>query len=314
MKNFGITNELLKQNGLKGRFGSNQEEKAQNLRKLELINCCKESMITLFEMLKIKKTLNSSLQINNIENRSYDSDIEEENKKNDDHIFLIQQIFQEISKTSNNYNSYNSKEIQSELCEHQKKALSWCLYREKYINEEILYASEMFYKNTNSKNGNCCLEEYELSNNLKIYLNVLSGEISLEKTESKFIRGGILADQSRMGKTLIILALILANKGEIFNHEILIPQENCDFSVNKKRKINQESAKTLIITPGEILSHWKKEIDKHLKKDSLKVMTIEDDNEEFLRIADFDVILTTYKTIEKHHKITAEANKNFNIF
>ncbi|KAJ7901958.1 SNF2 family N-terminal domain-containing protein [Mycena olivaceomarginata] len=95
-------------------------------------------------------------------------------------------------------------------------------------------------------------------------------------------RGALCADSMGLGKTLTMLALILATKADV-------PK---DFSNS-----------TLIVAPLSVLSNWEKQIDDHCAHKSLTYYvyygTKRDISPKELR--KFDVVITTYQTVAGEH-------------
>lgn len=101
------------------------------------------------------------------------------------------------------------------------------------------------------------------------------------------VRGGILADQMGMGKTIEILALILTNRPKaIENNSNNSPKGNLIKS-------------TLIVCPLSVLNQWDNEIRSHTAEGTLSVYVYHGASRKrcvnFL--SQFDVVLTTYSTL-----------------
>ncbi|KAI8594467.1 SNF2 family N-terminal domain-containing protein, partial [Dissophora ornata] len=110
-------------------------------------------------------------------------------------------------------------------------------------------------------------------------------------------RGGILAEEMGLGKTVEMLALILLHR----RHHMV---------AKKKSERLISSGATLIITPPSILHQWASEIENHAP--TLKVYVYLE--EEHKRIpaedlAKFDVVLTTYPTLAKEINYAQEHDR-----
>lgn len=353
------------------------DEKAQLYRKQEIIKYCKESLLVLFDMLKIKKIKNSALLLKNkikllkerksinryniypnlvcklsdtkyykssflIEKQNNVSIIENykcnlyENNYADgleeNYNFLDKktklknetEVFHFLDSTK--FNSYcPPKTMITYLHEYQSQALNWLLYREKFIDENQLYKKINYdIDNSVEENSfqiNCLLEEYKLLDGTPLYLNVFTGEVSLEYQLKKFCQGGILADEMGMGKTLMALALIHSNRGKKKENK-----QNLEGDITKKTKIillkgeseeiscktkedTVNNYQTLIVTPLTILNQWKEEILTHSEVNSLKVGIFYGNTRKKFPLEDYDVILTTYDVLTQDYK-TAEKNSS----
>ncbi|XXQ30325.1 Helicase conserved C-terminal domain containing protein [Plasmodiophora brassicae] len=104
--------------------------------------------------------------------------------------------------------------------------------------------------------------------------------------------GGILADDMGLGKTLQMISLILTSK----------PVSVKD---NDEPSTLISSNATLIVCPLAVLSQWADEIDRHVAKNRLRVLTCHGpkrDNDPNV-IASFDVVLTTYQVAVSSYKM-----------
>ncbi|KAI0756307.1 SNF2 family N-terminal domain-containing protein [Daedaleopsis nitida] len=123
------------------------------------------------------------------------------------------------------------------------------------------------------------------------YFNEYSGELSLEfpKAERK-CKGGILADEMGMGKTIMLSALIQTARA---------PEPVAD----QQRK---GPAATLIVAPTSLLAQWAEELQRSSKPDTFKVLVWHGQNRLELDSAmDNDtvitVVITSYGTLVSEH-------------
>lgn len=200
--------------------------------------------------------------------------------------------------------------LQCELRPYQKQALHWMVSLE---------------------NGDCmdeaattlhpCWEAYHLADkrNLVVYLNAFSGEATMEFPSTlQMARGGILADAMGLGKTIMTLALLLANSdrtgspGSHFtsNSSGGSPElsEGTDVSPNhpKNKKFpgfdklkNRKSlinGGNLIVCPMTLLGQWKAEIETHAEASSLSIYMHYGQSrpKDSKILAQSDVVITTY--------------------
>ena len=105
--------------------------------------------------------------------------------------------------------------------------------------------------------------EIQLSEGDYVYFNEFTGQFSKEMILSKDFKGGILADQMGLGKTICSIALILLAKE--------MKDSIDEGQAIKKLKTEREKANTLLIVQLSIFEHWKKEIEKHALPNTLEV-------------------------------------------
>ncbi|KAI5298857.1 hypothetical protein KEM56_003719, partial [Ascosphaera pollenicola] len=89
------------------------------------------------------------------------------------------------------------------------------------------------------------------------YLRVLTSDLSDCWNVDQTVRGGILAEEMGLGKTVEIISLIALHKRNL-EHKY----EHHDLTASDGRPLI-ESGATLIVTPTVILSQWKHEFEKH---------------------------------------------------
>ncbi|CAD8193959.1 unnamed protein product [Paramecium octaurelia] len=168
----------------------------------------------------------------------------------------------------------------SELKKHQKEALFWMLYREGHITDHQLQQKQQLSP---------LWQEYKLQGGESLYVNMFTGKVSKEQVALQETKGGILADEMGLGKTLMALALIL----ETLNRE----------------------HQTLIVVPKSVIKQWEKEIVKHSKPESLKVLVYYSKKarkNKKIDFKNFDIILTTYAVLSIDFQIWNQIN-NINI-
>ncbi|EGR30279.1 hypothetical protein IMG5_136090 [Ichthyophthirius multifiliis] len=152
--------------------------------------------------------------------------------------------------------------------------LSWMLYREGHIQKEVLFGQNI-EKLEQDRKLNTLFEEIELPDGQKIYHNQFNGYISDIFQQEKQVRGGILADQMGLGKTLMSISLI-----------------QYDLEKNRRKK---GQLGTLIVLTVTTLGQWRNEIDKFSVQGSVKVLSFYEKRDSMEgNIVDYDIVLTTY--------------------
>lgn len=206
------------------------------------------------------------------------------------------------------FNTLSKKEVREQeapstlklsLRPYQKQALAWMMDREQEeeVNKDPFGAKDKLPPGW---------KEYETTAGRKYYHHAATGRSTWERpgrgdiitSDKVYVRGGILADDMGMGKTVEILSLILTNryeprgdKGPCFDYQehvtMLTPH---DFVPCKA---------TLIICPLSVLHQWLNEIKNHTEEDLLSVYVYHgtNRNRDPKYLAEHDVVLTTYATL-----------------
>ncbi|KAG8862978.1 DNA helicase rad5 [Tulasnella sp. 330] len=150
------------------------------------------------------------------------------------------------------------------------------------------------------------------------YYNPYSGELSLDFPRAeRDCKGGILADEMGMGKSIMVSALLHTNStpDTVDSHTLSEPTTktrkqptlNFKFASRSNSRARQPSA-TLIVAPLSLLSQWKAEVDRSSQRGSMKTVIFhgttrrdletltdtEDENEHV-------VIITSYGTLASEH-------------
>ncbi|KAJ5739736.1 hypothetical protein N7533_012520 [Penicillium manginii] len=132
---------------------------------------------------------------------------------------------------------------------------------------------------------------------------IITRDISNWHDAADTLRGGILAEEMGLGKTVEMIALMSLNKR---------PEQ-----VKPDPDGLRVSGATLIITPPAILEQWKQELEQHAPKlrvhhyTGIKRTQQQSDDLVVEEIADFDVVLTTYNVISREiHYAGATPTRN----
>ncbi|KAL3848983.1 hypothetical protein ACJIZ3_010865 [Penstemon smallii] len=120
------------------------------------------------------------------------------------------------------------------------------------------------------------------------------------KQEDSAARGGILADEMGMGKTLQAIALVLLKRK--------IPREICENGLPSSSASSSNNLPTmkgtLVICPLVAVMQWVSEIDKFTLKGSTKVLVYHGTNraKNHYQFSEYDFVITTYSIVEAEYR------------
>ncbi|CAA0816069.1 Helicase protein with RING/U-box domain [Striga hermonthica] len=121
------------------------------------------------------------------------------------------------------------------------------------------------------------------------------------KQEESNVRGGILADEMGMGKTLQAIALVLLKRS--ISRELGRQQLSPATSPSSSKELPAIKG-TLVICPLVAVMQWVSEIDKCTSKGSAKVLVYHGANraKNHYEFADYDFVITTYSIVEGEYR------------
>ncbi|KAH7336538.1 SNF2 family N-terminal domain-containing protein [Rhexocercosporidium sp. MPI-PUGE-AT-0058] len=186
-------------------------------------------------------------------------------------------------------------DLKTNLYPFQKRAVQWLLKR-----EGVEWCAEGVKSFAPGIESGLPLSFLEVTDDLgrKCYVSHLFGLVTLDVTpfveSEKYLKGGILAEEMGLGKTVEMIALIALHKRP--------PQQPQVYDMFTAQNVRPTGA-TLIIAPPSILRQWISEIHRHAP--SLKVMHYEgikahsksDFSDLVEDLAASDVVISTYSVL-----------------
>ena len=156
------------------------------------------------------------------------------------------------------------KKLRTQLLPYQRQGLAWLLEKEnpQLPPEGSDDAIQLWKRSAKGRN---------------IFTNIATN-FSLQNQKPDLASGGILSDDMGMGKTLEMIALMVAATKE-----------------------ERSSKSTLIIAPVGVMSNWSGQIAHHVKpEEALRVLVFHGSGKKLMRAQDFaeyDVVITSYGTL-----------------
>ncbi|KAH9176256.1 SNF2 family N-terminal domain-containing protein [Lactarius sanguifluus] len=157
-----------------------------------------------------------------------------------------------------------SGELRVDLLRHQKQALQWAIEHE---NPKLP---------TQEQDKPVQFWQYRKTNTKAYYYNVVTK--SPQEAPPVLGRGALCGDSMGLGKTLTMIALILATKNDISSGY---------------------SNSTLIVVPLSVLSNWEKQINDHCMPNTLSYAIYYGSGRDLSPkdLQKYDVVVTTYQTV-----------------
>jgi len=196
--------------------------------------------------------------------------------------------------------------VESQLYPFQRRAVRWLLQREGmelHSNGKVVQvqkASGNHLPASFQEFADADGQPYFAS---RLFMNATTGFPDWYDAEEN-LRGGILAEEMGLGKTVEMIALMCLNRRKL-------TAEQSPSDVEGKNL--KPSGATLIITPPAILEQWKQEIRQHapalrfLEYTGIQRHEDQSDNALAEMLASYDVVLTTYNTLSREIHYTGGA-------
>ncbi|KAG0212392.1 hypothetical protein BGX28_006361 [Mortierella sp. GBA30] len=231
--------------------------------------------------------------------------------------------------------------LRPQLLPFQRRSVAWCLQRECGVVND--FGTVEYKEPAMTEKLPLSWETATTPSGQLLFINRLYGAICPANpelvAEQQEPRGGILAEEMGLGKTVEMLALILLNRRQL---DMLKDRDKYETGaleqqlsaahldeatpqaieqdvvavlepVRDESEISRtliKSGATLIITPLSILHQWAGEIEEHAP--SLRVFIYMDDAHERItaaELATYDVVLTTYPVLSKEINYTSQYDR-----
>ncbi|PKS10728.1 hypothetical protein jhhlp_002485 [Lomentospora prolificans] len=203
-------------------------------------------------------------------------------------------------KEDNTLESVDIPGMTSTLYPFQKRTLKWLLRREgvewskenpgspsrlKRLGEESPDRLPLSFRRVRDLNGRECY--------LSDVFHLIATDLTHFRASEQFLKGGILAEEMGLGKTLEMIGLILLHPR---------PEQNPELNFDDPHAINPTGA-TLVVTPESLRRQWMDELSRHAPH--LKIMNyagckVRDREEELslvYELAEQDIVITTYSVL-----------------
>ncbi|KAJ5947017.1 hypothetical protein N7466_000032 [Penicillium verhagenii] len=193
-----------------------------------------------------------------------------------------------------------------ELFPFQKRAVRWLLQREGMELQSNGDLTPTIVPSSSTGGIPASFQKMEDADGRTCYFSHLFMIIATDISQwgddaADHIKGGILAEEMGLGKTVEIIALVSLNRRSI---QLKLDSDGL-----------RESGATLIITPPAILEQWRQEFQQHAPElrvhhyTGIKRVQEGSDDLTIEELAEFDVVLTTYNVIAREVYYTDTAPK-----
>lgn len=197
----------------------------------------------------------------------------------------VSKMFDQLHSTQNIPEMEPPSSIKTNMLPHQRQGLWYMMQKEK---------RRTF--GPNDEDNSSLWRVSKQPHGPPIYRDIVSGVTVPDEPEQ--VLGGLLADMMGLGKTLSILALLLASKGQAFDWVEMSGQQKSDGLPRGDPKLRNIKT-TLLVTPLSAVSNWVMQIKEHIKEGALSYYVFHGPSrtKDPAELAKYDIVITTYNTI-----------------
>ncbi|KAI0598064.1 SNF2 family N-terminal domain-containing protein [Biscogniauxia sp. FL1348] len=197
--------------------------------------------------------------------------------------------------------------LKSRLYPFQRRAAQWLLMREgvKFSTDDQDKTSQLVpYSTPLACDLPLSFRSFEDADGKAAYFSdlyhVVTKDVTPFQQSENALKGGILAEEMGLGKTVEIISLILMHRRPSCPPTIVDPHTNQEV---------QPTGATLVVTPATLLKQWLSEFEKHapglrviaysgVKNSSTRRSQKEEESPSLAELASCDVVVTTYNVLQ----------------
>ena len=193
-------------------------------------------------------------------------------------------MFDSLEKSENLPEMEPSPLIVTRLLKHQKQGLYFMTNKER----------DRVFGEKEEDNSSLWRLKYR-PNGQQIYYEVITGKEELKKPPE--VLGGILADMMGLGKTLLCLSLVMSSWDQSIAWTHGLPSDEGGSHLHRSKA-------TLLISPLSTVANWEEQIAAHIAREGAFTHYVyhgANRCQDVDRLAEYDLIITTYSIVSNEH-------------